>query len=141
MKTRTTARRGRKPNSEAPDKARADAIIGRTVWQLLWWGYSLRRQVAPKVAKQAKALLGRHKGPASWEAGGLQYEVSQCGSRKERARNIWAVWVRGPHLGKQTGVDIGFSKCLWDSDLGGAPAVLWSKCPRPRRRTTAHAVP
>lgn len=29
------------------------------MWQLLWWGFALREQVAPVVAKHAAAILGR----------------------------------------------------------------------------------
>ncbi|MCW5645132.1 MAG: hypothetical protein KIT63_23775 [Rhodoferax sp.] len=39
--------------------AEADATIGRTVWQLVRWGYRLRRQVLPAVAAGGRIVLQR----------------------------------------------------------------------------------
>jgi len=54
-------RRGRPPNSLRRATREADAAIGRSVWQLLAWGYPLRRPggVAETIGRLALGELGR----------------------------------------------------------------------------------
>jgi hypothetical protein len=54
--------RGRPRGHSDPRLAEADATIARTVWQLVAWGYPLRRTVAPLVARLARSVLGRGSG-------------------------------------------------------------------------------
>lgn len=50
-------KRGRPPVSSDPHRAEAYQTIGRTVWQLMAWGFDLRQQVAPAVARLAADIL------------------------------------------------------------------------------------
>lgn len=49
--------RGRPRSEEDPQTAHAHACIGRTVWQLMSWGFDLRNQVRPIVARLAADIL------------------------------------------------------------------------------------
>jgi len=69
--------RGRPRNTRT---AAADDAIGRTVWQLLRWGYKLRRQVLPAVATGAKEVLQRT------DSAGL----ALSGQRVEQIYEAWA---------------------------------------------------
>lgn len=50
-------RRGRPRADSDPQRAKAYQTIGRTVWQLMAWGFDLRQQAAPLVARLAADLL------------------------------------------------------------------------------------
>lgn len=57
MSTNDRPRRGRPRIDSDPQRARAYQTIGRTVWQLMAWGFDLRQQVAPAVARLAAEIL------------------------------------------------------------------------------------
>lgn len=52
-----TKPRGRPPKNQATKNA--DLTIGKTIWQLQKWGFSLRRRILPEVARQAAEILKR----------------------------------------------------------------------------------
>lgn len=57
MTTDEPRKRGRPPVSSDPHRAEAYQTIGRAVWQLMAWGFDLRQQVAPAVARSAAEVL------------------------------------------------------------------------------------
>lgn len=57
MTTGEPSRRGRPRVSSDPQRAKAYETIGHTVWQLMAWGFDLRQQVAPAVARAAAEIL------------------------------------------------------------------------------------
>lgn len=73
----------------AGEQLRADMTIGRTVWQLMHWGFKLRSVVLPLVARNARAVLGRNC------SDGLPLSVERIEQIYERwASNTPSGWVR-----------------------------------------------
>ena len=86
-------RRGRPRRDDDAILHGQDELIGRTVSQLLWWGFPARRRVYPTVARLARVAIGRqdHAGRALSAA------------RVEQIYETWLIRQEAPNFARRPG--------------------------------------